>query len=205
MRIYGMNWDNNHYLHPDERYMAMVVTGVEWPESFGEYLNPEESQLSPYNRDYGAYIYGTFPLFLTKAVAGVFDMDVYGEVHKVGRTLSAVFDTGSILLVYFIAKEIFSKKTGLISAFFYAITVQVIQQSHFFTVDAFLIFWILLTFKMLLGYLKKEADLAVIWIIFAGISFGFAIASKVSALTFISIVVLVFFKNLLKALDPNLS
>ena len=69
LRLTGLNWDDGHYLHPDERFLTMVATGIRWPGSVGEYFNSAESPLNPYNNDFPTFIYGTFPLFLDKAVA----------------------------------------------------------------------------------------------------------------------------------------
>ncbi|MER3405834.1 MAG: hypothetical protein C4289_12340, partial [Chloroflexota bacterium] len=92
LRFTGLNWDENHYLHPDERFMTMVATGIAWPKSLGEYFDSRISPLNPYNRNFGTYVYGTFPLFLGKAVAGLFNRDAYGSFHLPARALSATFD-----------------------------------------------------------------------------------------------------------------
>ena len=158
LRLYGLNWDDSHHLHPDERFIVLTAVTIHWPKNVSEYLDPEISSLSPYNTDdYKSYIYGTFPLFLTKAFADVLGYGTYGKLHLVGRLLSALFDIGSLLLVYFIAINIFSKSTALLSAAFYAIAVLPIQQSHFFTADNFMVFWILLMFLLLVIFLEKES------------------------------------------------
>src|SRR3990172_6306987 len=156
LRIYNYNWDNDHYLHPDERYNALTAVNIKMPRDLSEYLDPQKSPLSPYNTDYKAYIYGTLPLFLTKILAVQLDMDTYGDIHEVGRVISAVFDTGTILLVYVIAREFLNKRHSLIAALFYTLTVLAIQFSHFFTVESFLVFFTALTLKMLLRLLHAQ-------------------------------------------------
>jgi len=71
LRFTGRNWDDGQYLHPDERFLTMVGTGVQWPGSIGEYFDSAASPLNPYNqRDadgnprFPTFIYGTFPLFV---------------------------------------------------------------------------------------------------------------------------------------------
>jgi hypothetical protein len=200
--LYGLNWDDSHHLHPDERFIVLTAVTIHWSKNVSEYLDPEISSLSPYNTDdYKSYIYGTFPLFLTKAFADVLGYGTYDKLHLVGRLLSALFDIGSLLLVYFIAINIFSKSTALLSAAFYAIAVLPIQQSHFFTADNFMVFWILLTFLLLVIFLEKESYLS-LWLSgFIGISFALALASKVSAGLFTTLIALAFGIKFLKSAE----
>ena len=52
LRIIGFNWDQGQHLHPDERFLTMVLTDIKIPQSIIQYLNPEESTLNPYNNNY---------------------------------------------------------------------------------------------------------------------------------------------------------
>lgn len=106
-RIYGLNWDDNNHLHPDERFLTMVVSDIKLPSSFSEYLNTDISPLNPYNYpQYQFFVYGTFPLFLTKIFAVLFHLDDYNHITLLGRVLSALFDSGNVILLYFIAKKL---------------------------------------------------------------------------------------------------
>jgi hypothetical protein len=87
LRFTGQGWDQSHYLHPDERFITMVATGIQWPSSVGEYFNSQTSPLNPYNQNQSSFIYGTFPLFLDKFAADVFNKDVYGAFHETGRSI----------------------------------------------------------------------------------------------------------------------
>lgn len=68
LRFTGLNWDEYQHLHPDERFMTMVETGIQLPASIGEYFDTANSPLNPYNRSFGTFVYGTYPLFLAKFV-----------------------------------------------------------------------------------------------------------------------------------------
>ena len=68
LRLYGVNWDQGHHLHPDERFLTMVTTDIKWPGTITEYFNTDNSPLNPHNAGYGFFVYGTFPVFLTKLV-----------------------------------------------------------------------------------------------------------------------------------------
>ena len=41
LRSYGLNWDNGHWLHPDERQIYFVTIGLDWPENLAEAFSPE--------------------------------------------------------------------------------------------------------------------------------------------------------------------
>lgn len=200
LRLYGLNWDDSHHLHPDERFMVLTVLNISWPDSFSGYLNPETSPLSPYNNEhYRSYIYGTFPLFVTKAVATLFQMHTYGTVHLVGRMLSALFDLGTLLLVYLIAARLFSARAGILSAAFFSVAVMHIQQSHFFTVDTFLVFWIALTFLMLVILLGSNQHRSLLLSGLIGVSYGCALACKASAALFMGIILLALMLNAMRS------
>ena len=203
LRIYNYNWDNDHYLHPDERYNALTAVNIKMPKDLSEYLDPEKSPFSPYNTDYKAYVYGTLPLFLTKILSVQLDMDVYGNIHEVGRIISSIFDTGTILLVYLITREFLNKRYSLIAALFYALTVLAIQFSHFFTVESFLVFFTALTLKMLLRLLHAQGKKQLLYTLLTGISFGLALASKISAILFGIIIAVVFLILLWRKIDKN--
>lgn len=215
LRFTGVNWDSGGHLHPDERFMTLVAVEINWPGSFSNYLDVTTSTLSPYNTEnYKAYVYGTFPLFLTKAVADFRGMGEYGELNLVGRQLSAVFDLGNLVLVYLVGNRMFRRRRseadslatsatgltanqrefrqlGLYSAALYAFTVFAIQQSHFFTVDNYESFFIFLSFFFLVRFSNDNTPTGMVKnIFFASLAVGFGIASKLSALLFLPVIAL---------------
>ncbi|MCK5922524.1 MAG: hypothetical protein KAG66_16405, partial [Methylococcales bacterium] len=48
LRMTGIDWDDYHHYHPDERYITWVATTIEWPSSWREGLNPATSPLNPF-------------------------------------------------------------------------------------------------------------------------------------------------------------
>lgn len=181
LRIYGLNWDANNHLHPDERFLTMVTTDITLPLSLSEYFNTISSSFNPFNYpQYQFFVYGTFPLFLTKTLALIFHVDNYNQITLLGRVLSALFDSGNVVLLYFIAKKIFKSFYEFLPSLFYTFLVLPIQLSHFFAVDTFLTFFILLTFTFF------SYDLFIL----AFFAFGLALACKISALYFVPIVFL---------------
>ncbi len=201
-RLIGGNWDNFAHLHPDERYMTMVATAIQWPENFETYLDPTISPLSPFNNNYGSYIYGTLPLFLVKFFAESVDLGDYANLNLVGRTASALIDIGNLLLVFFIGNNIYKRRLGLLAAALYAVTVIPIQQSHFFTTDTYETFFILSTFSLLIIFLRTRSVLLNTSIsIFIGTSIGLGLASKLSAVVFGAIIALALGMKFLKQLN----
>jgi len=174
-RFYGLNWDQGFHLHPDERMIVMVVEKLNLNN-----LNPK------------FFAYGNFPLYLLKLLsfgAG------YADLPLIGRRLAVLFDLGTIFLIFKIGKKVFSPPTAILASFFYAICVLPIQLSHFYTVDVVLNFFTLLTLYLsILFYEKQNPRQAAL----VGISFGLALATKVSATALIvSIGTALFFDYLL--------
>ena len=191
LRLYGINWDQFHHLHPDERFLTMVETTIKLPANLTQYLSTATSPLNPYNYiEYQFFVYGTFPLFITKIVGEIINLRDYDQIFLVGRALSAISDAGCCLLLYLLAKKVFKNRPRLVflPSFLYAFTVLPLQLSHFFTVDTFLNFFILATFTALVYELFP----------LAAISFGLALACKISAIYFAPIYGLTIILYLLK-------
>lgn len=198
-RFTGINWDQNQHLHPDERFLTMVAESLHWPDSFSGYLDTHTSPLNPHNQGSHFYVYGTFPVIFTKWVAELFNMGDYTGITIVGRFLSGLMDLGTAILVFLIAINIAKSKQPtthnvqhitlfpFLAMFFYASYVLPIQLSHFLAVDTYLTFFITLSFYFLTK-LFRHATFVILFSILLGVSFGLAVATKVSALYFAPII-----------------
>lgn len=187
-RTFNINWDSGFSFHPDERAIVMFTIPLTFPQSFAEFLSPE----SPLNPNFFAY--GNFPLYLLKIageVVGFFNpiLKDYGGLQLVGRAISAIFDTATIILIYILGKKTFSRTTGIFAAFLYGVSTLPIQLSHYYAVDTILTFFIILTLLIEIYFLKKQTYL---YALLLGISFGLALATKVSAVIFIVSILLIF-------------
>jgi YYY domain-containing protein len=175
LRFIGLDWDNGYYLHPDERFMVMVTVDTTWPDSIFQYFDSATSPLNPYNTRHSTFVYGTFPLFLTKAVSTFFGTDVYGEMHLAGRAVSALADTGTVFLAAWIARRFFGRSEGLLAGFLLACTVLHIQTAHYYTVDAISVFFATASFAAIVkGWDRRSFG----WFAVAGLMIGLAGASK---------------------------
>ena len=67
-RFIGINWDHNHHLHPDERFISMVDDGLAGGGGISGYFDSARSTLNPYNRGFGSFVYGTLPMLLARAL-----------------------------------------------------------------------------------------------------------------------------------------
>ncbi len=197
-RFSNINWDQGHHLHPDERFVTMVGIAMKPMSTFGQYLDPQTSTFNPANIGYPFYVYGTFPIVITKIIAMNTGTDTYADFTLLGRMLSAIFDS-LVILYIFKTLKLLEKKHSLSrnikywGAFFYAIAVLPIQLSHFLAVDTFLNFFTFSSFYyiVLYSYLRKKR-----YIIISAILFGFALGCKISAIYYIPLILLFLFKPL---------
>lgn len=175
LRFIGLNWDESLYLHPDERFLAQVVQDIQWPVGWRGYFDSATSPLNPFNVKYTNYIYGTFPIFLTKFVGLLTDQGTYGTVHLPARAISAIADLGSLLMAAWAAKHLFGRITSLLTAGLLAISVLNIQAAHFSTTDSISAFFAIAAFALIL---KAGKTGQYRWFMLAGFAVGLAGASK---------------------------
>lgn len=199
LRFYNINWDSGYSMHPDERAIVLYTLPLNLPTSIDQFFN-QQSPLNPH-----FFAYGSFPLYLLK-IAGFFAslinplFDQYPFVDLVGRSLSALFDSATMLLIYLIGKKTYNKDIGIIGSFLYAISVFPIQVAHFYAVDTMLTFFIMLTLYKLIIFYERPTLLNSFLV---GIFFGLGLATKDSALALLSSVgitlsvdfLLIFIKN----------
>lgn len=150
LRLTGVDWDQGQHLHPDERFLTMVATSISAPRSTGEYFDTARAPCNPASVGHPFFVYGTFPLFLTKAAAGLLGADSYDRLYVVGRVLSALFDCGTIVLTWLLGRLLGGARLGLAGAALMAVSVPSIQNAHFFTVDSCAAFFAALTLYGLL-------------------------------------------------------
>lgn len=202
-RFYNLNWDNNYHLHPDERFLTMVGNAMVVPETFSDYLNPQESTFNPGNIGFRFFVYGLFPVSLNKITAVLFNNDNYNDFTIQGRFISAILDTFVVLLIFGTLKLLENKyklniKIKYFASFLYAILVLPIQLSHFFAVDTFLNLFTFASFFFALNYWVTKKKF---FLIAAGILIGLGIASKITAvfiLPLIAVLIIIFKKKDIK-------
>lgn len=228
-RLQGIHWDNGTHLHPDERYLTMVVSSVRFPgenrsiapdpdaaqacgtlrECLSMYWDTALSPLNPQNYDaYGSFVYGTFPLFTTRAIAGwldqvclnstlcrnaMVDSDIitsflaYDSIHLVGRALSATMDLATLVGLIWLGCLLYDRLVGLLAGALYAAAVLPVQHAHFFVVDNYVTVFVLWTLVFCVVALRRNQR----WYLLpAGLTTGLAVSSKASAWPLAGIVAL---------------
>ena len=175
-RFLGLNWDSQTHLHPDERFIWMVELSLELPRSIGEYFNTAVSPLNPYNKG-SSFIYGTFPLFLTKWLGQMTKLGDAEHIHLLGRALAASFDLVTVLLMFIIGRRLYDKRVGLLAALLAACTVILIQQAHFFTMDSFAATFVALTIYMAIRVAQRGQWRDFLWM---GVAYGLAVACRIN-------------------------
>ena len=185
LRFRGLDWDDGHWLHPDERQIFFVVLDLAWPGSWAEALSLD----SPLNPQFFAY--GSLPIYLLKLVSTALQpvwsaLRDEGNVHLIARPLAALFDLGTVYLVYRLARKLQPADGGekrarwvaLLAAAFTSFAVLHIQLAHFYTADPLMTFFIMLTLTLAAGVTAQSSvrrDMAV------GAALGLALATKISA------------------------
>src|SRR3989440_7292556 len=188
LRLYGLNWDAGNSFHPDERQILFHVTTLSWPTSFAQFLDPVHSPLNPH-----FFAYGSFPLYLLATLGSILvrfypAVGSFANLTLVGRVLSALFDSGTILLTGWLALLLtrdttsgrqYAWNVAFLAATLVAFTPLQLQLSHFYAVDTILLFFVTLT--VLACVALVDTDAPVRWSLVAGLGYGLALATKFSA------------------------
>jgi hypothetical protein len=202
-RFTGLNWDNNHHLHPDERFLTIVATQLEPVSNPLDYLRTSQSTLNPYNVGQGFYVYGNFPMTVTRYAAEwasavcnaltaadgtqpifcAYTFTAYDGIHLLGRFLSGLVDLVSVLFIFLIGRRLYDWRVGSLAALLLAAAVMPIQQSHFFTMDT----WAAALTTMTLYMAVRAAGLGdenprwyTRWWVLFGLGLGLAVASRIN-------------------------
>ena len=196
LRLSNLNWDEGQHLHPDERYISLVLTAVRLPSSVQEYFSLE-NPVSPFNSQYTSYIYGQLPLTAIKFLSVKLGYDPYDRAYILGRTVSAIIDIASILLVFLLGRRLFSLRAGIFASLVYASVPLAIQNSHFMTMESWLTFsWL----TVLLSAFRKTGK-QILNSIVIGVILGASFAIKINSIFLLPLaVVLIFLSHRKKSL-----
>ena len=211
-RFTGINWDQNAHLHHDERFLTMVTTNIDWPKTIAEYFDTRASALNPHNKGFSFYVYGTYPVYVTKLMAQLIRIDTYNGITIVGRIMSGIVDLLTMLFVFLITSALISqskfsrshqipnpksqlgqleiralRSSPYLAMFLYGVMVLPIQLSHFFTVDPYATLFLTISLYLMI---KRRIG----WQL--GIAVGLAVSAKISSLIIVPLVIWVARKNL---------
>ncbi|MCB8926643.1 MAG: phospholipid carrier-dependent glycosyltransferase [Ardenticatenaceae bacterium] len=231
-RFSGIDWDDYHHYHPDERYITWVATTIEWPADWQTAFSPQESSFNPFYwapdaasegievlqdqpRDFA---YGHVPLYLgviatrlmervgpslaplfpddwlfTRDILNRAELIEFRHLTAVSRALTALFDLGTVWLIFLLGRQVFSPQVGLLAAAFLAVNVMHIQLAHFFISDPYQTFFTVAALLFLIKAVGHRAHrekrdntdnrklFTAYWLL-ASVCIGLAVGSKFSAI-----------------------
>jgi YYY domain-containing protein len=185
---------------PAQRAEQLALCRERYPErdGIGDFFDSQCSNWYPKNVGFGLYVYGELPLFVVRISAELTqaihyeiarqtpetDDDLialswtsYNGIHLVGRSVSAVADLLSLLMVFVIGRMLYNKWVGVLAMALYAAAVLPIQLSHFWTADAFTSLPVLIAFFFAVRFMRGGRLLDAIGF---GIGMGMALASRIN-------------------------
>lgn len=170
LRLFGLDWDQGHFFHPDERRIVEAVG---------------ELSFSPLQLDPKFHAYGSLPLLVTRAATSLLSgaspwFETWHGTLLTGRALSALWGALGCVLLALLGRRLFDERTGLLAGSFLAIAVFHVQNSHFATNDVPLTTLVLATFLLLSRAVERKTVFA---FALAGAAAGLALATKASAAT----------------------
>ncbi len=187
-RFAGVAWDGYSGLNPDERHMLFMMShalerlqGADWREGvLGQWFATGASPLDA--RADNFYVYGDLPHIIGTLTAAALGAEGWAEKLDVGRTLSAIFDSFTILIVFAIGLAArLPRLAAVCAAALYAAAPLAIQHAHFFVVDTIGTFFAALA---LLAALRLAARPKPAGAALAGAAVGAAAACKISLAMF---------------------
>ena len=203
LRFYGINWDQQGLFHPDERAILFHVNDMEWPSlsDVGVLFDAENSPMNP-----RWFPYGSLPLYAVKVtqtlISPIVQLDFW-QLRILGRTISALSDTGTVLMVFLLGRRLYGHKVGLLASLLTSVTVLHVQLSHFYAVDTYLTFFLISAIYFMVRMLQ---DGGLKYSFFTGVFIALALASKISVLPIFASLLLVYvviFKSSNRALHEG--
>ena len=200
LRLYGINWDSGFGFHPDERSLYMragcmydVLTeaiGHQSQDCFRDFsemesgipslktfFDAERSPLNPHWFPLGSVLIYVMVVF--RWVIELFTDISALDMRYLGRPLSALFDVGTVFMVFLLGRKMFSQRVGLLAAAFTALAVIHIQSSHFYRPETFSVFFLMASFWAMVRMVERGRLRDSLLL---GALVGLAMAPKVSVL-----------------------
>jgi YYY domain-containing protein len=177
LRLEGIDWDGGSFYHPDERSIYMRADAMydaltkapgweskqnhDFPLDSPGFPNPKtffDKDSSPLNPHW--FPLGSIIIYILVAVRA-FILEPFMEqvrlqdLASAGRTIAAIADAGSVLLMYSLGRRLFGLRVGALASVLMAFTVMNIQVTHFYRPESFVILLAFGTFWWILNVLEK--------------------------------------------------
>lgn len=110
----------------------------------------------------------------------------FHHLAAVGRALTALFDVGTVWLIFLLGRRLYGPVAGLLAAALLALTALHIQLAHFFTSDPYMTFFVVAALYALVAAHDEsragsDPGRVIAYLLLAGVMAGLAIGSKFSA------------------------
>lgn len=177
LRHWAWNWDQGQMLHPDERFLIDVTHRLAWPDSLRSYFDTGTSPLNPHTCAQSRFVYGTLPLWFLQALRTALNLQDWADLFRAGRLLSALWATGTVLLLARLATQFGSRAFAWFPALWLALTPLCLQLSRFYTVDTAGAFFATATLLLGVKALQRRNPG---WLPAAGLCAGLAMACRLN-------------------------
>lgn len=185
LRLDSINFGLPHSFHADEP--EIVELAVKYTYEIRNIINNKDfHRLIPIS-----FVYGMFPTYLLTFVTMIFSKiaNILGNsfekqaIYVLLRTTTALISLGIIPVTVLIYTKITEKKVNKIDiillTFLTALNWKLIVHSHYVNMDIFLTVLIGITFLLQILYFRNPKKS--IFVILGGLTFGFAIGTKITA------------------------
>lgn len=193
MRFWGIQFGFPGLYRPDEEYLANAVLSIDRGD-----FNPHFFYYPSFHMYFNVVVWRLYVLvemllgnYTPPQPITQFLAQHPNIIYLIGRCVSAVFGTATVLLIYLIGRRFYSVGTALLGAFFIAINPVHTLNSHFFKSDVATTFFILVALLFMLHYIENGRRRNFIWAsIFTGVAFstnyygGFLLIPLVAAKAF---------------------
>lgn len=182
----------NPYYWPAEKFTTGVLVPQNEPRDFAYghvplYLGAAATRLAEKIAPWlGPRLPQGWPF--TQAVLNQAGYIEFVQITAVGRVITALFDLGTVWLVYRLGRLLFDEMVGLLAAALLTVTVMHIQLAHFYTVDPFLTFFVVACLYFLVSARPPRNEtsaappsLSLPYLMLAGVMAGLAVGSKFAA------------------------
>ena len=200
LRLHGLNWDSGYGFHPDERdiymragcmyealtndpgyatcgYLNAQPETVPGLPSIGVFLDAERSPLNPHWFPLGSIL--VYLMVFMRSIVELFTDVSALDMRYAGRTIAALADAGSVIMVFVLGRRLYGSMVGLLAAALTATAVIHVQNSHYFRPETLSVLFTLFSFWAMLRMIegRRLRDSVIL-----GLAVGLTMAPKVSGL-----------------------
>jgi YYY domain-containing protein len=196
LRLQGIDWDGGSFYHPDERSIYLradtmystLTESAGWETKqnrdfpldtpgfpgVGTFFDKDASPLNPHWFPLGSIVIYILVAVRAFILEPLMDQVRLQDLASAGRTIAALADSGSVLLMYFLGRRLFGWRVGMLASVLTAFTVMNIQVTHFYRPESFVILLALGTFWWIFNVLERGRRRDHVYLgLLVGVTFAF--------------------------------